>query len=750
MTLGDIYYVLFRHKWKIAVCVVLGIIAAVFAYFVQQKSPTYISEARLFVRYVLTESRSLAAGDATAKSPDRAGETIMSSEVEILTSADLASEVAEAVGAEKILGKNPEKGMSAAALIRSKLVVYAPPFSSVIRVSFSHSDPDVVQPVVRETVNRYLKRHQEIHRGSGFAADFLAQETDQLRTRLSQTEEDLHKMRNKVGVISIEDALKSHSQQLAKIRQEIFNAQAELAERKSIYEEFSKQVPGQATAAPEKDSAPPPPIEAIDELRNIQSRLAHLQETQQNLAGLYTAENARVKEVKAEIAKTEETRRKLLAQHPNLLRAAPAAPVITAPGSTKESAFDPASSLAQINALLAKIKVLTAQYDEVRADAAKIDQIEGQIHELLRKKALDEANYQQYAANLERSRINQAMGDGRVSNITEIQTPSLPMLEKSKDSKTVAGIAIGGLVAGLAWAFLIEMYFDRSIKRPADLDRMLAPPLFITIPNRVEPKTKSPRRKWWRPRLRLKFWKKVPPTPPLPAVPAATSEPSAPATEVFPVAQEHSLALMPYFETLRDRLIAFFESKNLRHKPKLVAVTGLGTNSGVTTVAAGLARSLSEIGEGNVLLVDLTTGQGSAQHFLMGRAVCGLDELLESRSQANVSENLFVVTEHNVSSDQLSRNFPQRFTKLVPKLKASNFDYIIFDMPAVSQISITPRLATFMDMVLVTVESEKTNRDVFQRATALLDGSKSHVGVVLNKMRSYVPKALHQELIPTT
>ena len=35
--------------------------------------------------------------------------------------------------------------------------------------------------------------------------------------------------------------------------------------------------------------------------------------------------------------------------------------------------------------------------------------------------------------------------------------------------------------------------------------------------------------------------------------------------------------------------------------------------------------------------------------------------------------------------------------------------------------------------------------DLVQRATALLAQSKSHVGAVLNKTRTYVPKRLHQE-----
>jgi len=198
---------------------------------------------------------------------------------------------------------------------------------------------------------------------------------------------------------------------------------------------------------------------------------------------------------------------------------------------------------------------------------------------------------------------------------------------------------------------------------------------------------------------------------------------------------------------LRDRLISFFELKNLTHKPKLVAVTSVCQGAGVSTAAAGLAASLSETGDGNVLLVDMNQQQGAAHHFYRGRLGCGLDDALEvgRRENALVQDNLYVVSE-STNGDALPRVLPKRFKHLVPRMKASDYDYIIFDMPPVSQISATPRLAGFMDMVFLVVESEKTDREVVKRAADLLAESKCNLGVILNKARSYVPKQLQQEL----
>jgi Mrp family chromosome partitioning ATPase len=210
---------------------------------------------------------------------------------------------------------------------------------------------------------------------------------------------------------------------------------------------------------------------------------------------------------------------------------------------------------------------------------------------------------------------------------------------------------------------------------------------------------------------------------------------------------EKSQGLQPFFETLRDRLMTYFEMINLTHKPKLVAVTSCGQGAGVTTTAAGLASSLSETGDGNVLLVNMNVRDGEAHHFYKGKLACGLDEVLEkeTREGALVRDNLYLAREQEGGAN-LPRILPKRFNHLLPKMKASDFDYIIFDMPPVSQISITPRLARFMDMMLLVVESEKTDRDVARRVADMLSESKTHVGIVLNKNRSYLPERLRQEV----
>jgi succinoglycan biosynthesis transport protein ExoP len=657
LNLGDIYYVLFRHKWKILICSLAGLAVAVILY--RLDPPMYQSEAKLLVRYIISENKMIGPNPdsaATSSIPtDQRGATIMATETEILKSIDLAMEVARAIGPEKILaleGGGQDLGLAVASLRRG-LRVNVPPGSAVIQISFRHQAREIVQPVLREILDQYLLLHVAAHRASGMLGDSLAAEADTLRSRLAQTEDDLRRTTSKAGIISLEDAKAAYSAQTMAIRRAILDHEAELAGRLAVLEGIRKR---EASAGESVETNQPQaeiPTSALEAHGNLSMRYSRLREMEQGLLLQFTAENLRVKQVQAQLADVNAELQTLREKYPRLAGMTTQSSATLGPDPLAEEAT---SAWIHVTEHQAKIKELTAQLERLRAEAAKLESVEGPILELRRKKELDEANYRYYAANLEQARINETLGNGKVSNISQIQAPSPAFREMAEVKPSVLSL-LGGIFAGLAWAFLIELFLDRSIRRPSDLARIARVPLFLSIPRlRIESSASKPGG-----------------AKPLELNAPANSSVSIVRSNTSRLSEASAEALLPFHETLRDRLIGYFENRNLTHKPKLVAVTGLLDNAGVTTTAMGLARSLSETGEGSVLLVDMTAGQGSAQQFMRGKPVCGIDDLLEAPSAAHVQENLYVVGEAN-GSDRLSRNLPKRFASLVPKLKASDFD----------------------------------------------------------------------------
>jgi Mrp family chromosome partitioning ATPase len=379
---------------------------------------------------------------------------------------------------------------------------------------------------------------------------------------------------------------------------------------------------------------------------------------------------------------------------------------------------------------------LQQQLIRIQADAAQLEEVGAKIADLQRKKQVQEDNYKYFANSLEEAQINEALGPGHVSGIDKIQQPSPPFRDFGAFHKKTLMMILGGLFCGLAWAFLIEFYFDRSIKRAVEVETKLHLPCFLSIPD-LNRNTKLANAAIARRQIE------------------SGTEPSHTGTgSLIPTGGKIEVgtwqinhALDTHFDALRDRLVLYFESINLTRKPKLVAVTSTEDGSGVSTVAAGLAASLSETGDGRVLLVDMNRVNGAAQQFFNGKPSCKLDDALisDKRDQAMVRDNLYVVTEES-NSDRLTRVLPKRFATLVPQLKTSDYDYIIFDMPPVTQTSVTTRLASFMDTVLLVIESEKTDRETVKQANELLTKSKTNIGAVLNKTRQYIPSRLSQDI----
>lgn len=724
MSLHDIYFVIFRRKWIILLCFVLGAAAAAVLY--SLKKPLYRSDSKLLVRYVVENKSPVLLGDNShVRSADSGGNSIINSEIEILTSLDLFTQVAEAVGPARILksfGGGDDKEFAAGVIARG--ISVEPPRGNIMIVTFRHPDPEVIMPVLERVIDEYLKRHAEVHRGLGALDVVLSQQADELRFQLNQTEEQLRHLKATNGVISIEETKATYIEEMSSLRRELFNTEAFLAGARATLQVLpsnglprtNSNVAGQTNAAPAEI-----PADTVTQYKEIVARLAALRQNEFALQSRYSDENALVKRAREQVAEVDKQRKDLEQKFPGLLQ------VPVAPSASPDGLMAGFAERARVVDLEAKVKALTNQLEKIRLEAAKLDEIESRLKQLQRKRDLDEANYRYFAAGLERSRFDESLGASRSSNISVVQKPTPPVRDRSGRLKMVAGALGGALGLGLALAFFLELVLDQSVRRVHEVEDRLRVPLFMAIPyvNGREMR-----------RLHKKKMKYL----------GANGAPNG-KEESLPVATawENNHPLRPIFEGLRDRTILHF--KNLNHKPKIIGISTCSEGAGSTTIAAGLAAALSEHGEGKVLLVDMHQAQASAHPFSAGKPGCEIQDVLEGheREAGMVQENLYMALANDTTNRRLGL-FAKQFSSLVPKLKASDYDFIIFDMPQVSATSPTLRLAGMMDIILLVVESEKVPRNAVKQAYSLLRGSGADAQVILNKVRSYIPSSLSGDL----
>ncbi len=748
--LSSVLRAIFRHKGKVLLLTLLGLLGAVGVYLFYPSM--YVSQAKLLVRYVIERS-GVDPTDGTGDRDARLTDAVINSEAEILSSWDLAMQTANTLGAKKVLphASNPTTEEAAVKISRG-LDVGQRKGSNILFVSYQDRNAEVAPEVLNELITRYFIKHLEVHRSAG-AFDFVTQQTDQVRAQLNQTEDALRPLREKAGIVSLASGTAALDTELAKTQDQLHDTEAELAEEKARVEQLNnsgavsgnsalptptptatvrKSIPpsvgaaalaaspsavGAGAAKPLPGDSPTPTASNTDLLQyqSLLGQLDQLHHAEGDLRARYTPENTLVKNNQHQIDDLEKKRLVLETKFPDL--------PMRARGQTagRPGEMDPLVEKTRLAGVEARAVALRKRLAEVQEQIKRLSELRPQIAELERKEDLEEANYKYFQATLEKARIDEALDPSKMPNISAVQKASPPALDTTKRNKLAGGLAAGGLIAGIALALLLDLILDRTVKRGTELEGHLGAPLLLSIPWRGSPD---------RPLLSFKRGSNT--------VTVPTLRPNG--TSIAPWDAGHFIR--PYTEAIRDRLNLYFERHQLTHKPKLIGVAGLSEGVGTSTLAAGLAAALSEVHDGKVLLVDVKLGPGDVHPFFKGRPALSLPAAINSSGpDDSAAENLFLATVGS-NTQGLAQLGLKKFFEMMPNLKASDFDYVIFDMPPLVQTSPTLGMSAFMDQMLLVVEAEKTNRDVIKRNYDHLVRERKNVSVVLNKARSYTPRWL--------
>lgn len=739
----DVLYIVFKHKWKIIVLSLLGFGAAA-AVFLNQK-PLYSSTAKLLVRYVMetgtidpySEMKSPGGGARRGADP------VILTEIEILRSLDLARDVAEAVALENLQGEvmspsaaNPQ---DAAMAILRRLIVFPGESPNVLYVSYANELSEIPKVTLEKLVELYFKKHLEIHR-SAAAFDTVSAQTEEVRRRLEDTEKELNALRTETGIVSLADAISVLSSQKAKTQEDLMKSKADLAEQVATIESLTKsgsEASGAAAGAVSgdvaedgksaKDQANPLPAQVLTEYRTVLELLSFLQKRDVELRIKFKTGNRLLSQNQQQIDNYETRRRGLVEKYPDL---ANAAAVLSTDPSDPRRNLD--SEKARLAAITAKMGVLKMHLEEISNQFKEHYAIGAKIEALDRRKQMEEAEYRSLEEQLKGARLRQTLDPSRMPNITLVQNPTEPIKTYDEKIKKIAmGLAAGGIVIGVGLAFMIELLFDRRVKRPTEIQTRLQLPLLLSIPY-VRRKDRHG--------LMLTH------EPPVPRIGEGADTKLSLPGETAPARPGSVKAghfIHPYAETIRDRIIFNFEINNLTHKPKLVAVTGLSEGAGASTVAAGLAKSFSDMSGVKVLLVDLSS-INPEENPIFGEvhrhSLNGALQLAGNGKFKEAKDKLYYASATARRDDSGLTTFsPMHLYELMPQLRASNFDYIIFDMPPIDQTSRTLTMASLMDKVLLVLDADNTSRDALKWGYSELGKGKADVSCIFNKTRSHAP-----------
>lgn len=506
-SLRDMYYLLFRHKWKVVIFFLAAVFIITFVTFILPE--IYVSEARLLVRL----GRESVALDPTVTTNQyvsvfQSREQEINSEIEILRSRELAEMVIDKIGADIILSKPDEitaddstttgaarntvretrkrvrsltskpahvlaqvdlldeleERDRAILEIINNLNIEVGKQSNIISLSYEAKSAYLAHLVVEEMIDAYLEKHIEVYAPKG-SYEFFTDQTTSLQKQLEETERNLVDLKNKTGVASLDEQRTNILERIHTIQGQIDTNSSERAATDSKVRELEQIL----DSLPEMVDS-----EKINANIYMHADLYKLQLKEQDLLSEFSEKSIEVKEVRRQIR--EATR--LLDSNPQITEG-----INT---TQKQIELDLLQARSELAALVSRADELNLLLSEARRELTNINNQEASLQQMERKRTIQENNYLKYYNNLEQARIDEELQKQKLSNISIIQSATLPM--KPVRPNKLMNITLGFLLAlfgSIGLAFFSE-HLDHSIKTTRDIEERIKIRTLAVIPMQQE------------------------------------------------------------------------------------------------------------------------------------------------------------------------------------------------------------------------------------------------------------------------
>ncbi|HEX6813109.1 MAG TPA: hypothetical protein VF384_15915 [Planctomycetota bacterium] len=679
-SLRDVAAVVMRHLGKsAAVFVVVSALAtAAMVYWPE----IYLSEAKLLVK-ISGQVEPLEITGRTTGVP-RSRESEIQSELAILESQDLLRGVVEKLGPEPFLGtkaRDPQSRLSPAeaALLQLEKNMRASgeQESNIIRLVYSNESPDVARQVLETLIALFLEKRVLVHRSPG-AYEFLSEQLSGLDERLRGLRERLYTIKAEDDIYALDEQRRSVGQLVASREEAAAELAASIAAAVSRIESLQQEYERL------------PATRVLSETSgwengfsdHMRQRLYDMKMQLRELSSKYQPDNLTIKDLKERIAITEGLLEKEDTQRTH---------VTTGPDENRHQIqLSIVNEQAALLGLKSRLATALTAADVARKRLDDLNKREKELSGIERDIQLSEQTRTRWFEGVEQARIDKALEEQKISNITMVQAATRPTLPVGPGRKWIlmVGIAVAAFAA-IGTVFLFD-YFDDSFHTPEAVEAGLRLPVLASIPasgrlGRALARAHDRNRPW---------------------------DGSLPKE----VARECRL------------MVARVTSKlGADRRPLVLGVTSSKAGVGATSVAAVLAAELAKRGDGPVLLVDRDLNSQRLTRTLVGESEAGTGDAAPPL-RATLLENLHILPAGAESAG------------LREVVEKHSFAYVVVDVPAVELAEHALTDARKCDGVVFVVAPGKSHWLEAHRGIDILkDGGVRVIGTVLNNRRSRNP-----------
>lgn len=507
-TSRDFLYILFRHKWKIAI---IFPIISIFGFFIALLlPPVYESTAELLVKSTRGVS-----GDEGIDLPTGAaslGPYAALSSVSILESRATIALAVDRIGPERLLQKPEPRPFIAA--IQKKLAAFKPEEKpepippemqkryavqlvqsnlsvrnrgNIIIAQLGAANPELAQETLDTLLEIYMDRHIEVHKAQVSQAFYL-QDVEAKNEALRNKQDELQEFRSLHNITSLDQQMENLLASISETRASIQDVETQMRATRARIQDYERQLgemtKSVASAEGEADTAPAITSAAISPMaRELSRRLLDLRIELEQLRNRYPEGTRPIQDQLAEIRVVEEE-----------LKKTQSGVAMPATGDTGQStpvyADNPAQSnilialvneRAQLTGLAARREALQEALPPLKKELSQLESVEKKLRRLMQEEGFLQEAYLRSLNNLERAKLAQRLNEDRVSNVSVIQAASRPINPTKPDRKRIFALAIlMGLASSIGLAFALE-YLDQTLKTGDDVKRYIGVPVLATV-----------------------------------------------------------------------------------------------------------------------------------------------------------------------------------------------------------------------------------------------------------------------------
>ncbi|MGA8366772.1 MAG: GumC family protein [Candidatus Acidiferrales bacterium] len=408
----------------------------------------------------------------------------MNSEVELLRSRDVLEKVALACGLDSkretawdrigdvMRGTKPTGERRLARSVETlerQLVIEPLKKTTLIRVAYASSDPQLSARVLETLATFYQEKHAAVHRPAG-TFDFFDQQTTRYLGELQAAEARLEQFDGEEGVVSPaaekQLALEQVSQFEAELQQDQANAYGAERRAQALEAEAAALPQRQTTQTTEQDNG-----ELLAQLKNT---LLSLELKRSEMLAKYAPSYPPVQQVEAQITEAR-----------NAVAQAEDSPLQEVTTDRAPAQDWMATELAKAEADRAGFEAQAAatarvvrHYEET---ARQLDEKGAAQDDLVRQVKTAEDNYQLYLGKREEARISDALDSKRIVNVSVAEAATVPVFPTLQLGWLLLGGFFTAGIASVGAAYAADR-LDPSFRTPQELGEYLNVQVLAAIP----------------------------------------------------------------------------------------------------------------------------------------------------------------------------------------------------------------------------------------------------------------------------